>query len=89
MNGKPIFSYSQSEESTGYLLWQVTMGWHLRMNWHRRPVGLTLTQFSLLAGLFWLSRQGKTVTQQRLADYVLKPGDARKGQRLLNVPAPV
>ena len=29
---QPIFSYQQPEESTGYLLWQVTMGWHLRMN---------------------------------------------------------
>ncbi|MBO3272236.1 MarR family winged helix-turn-helix transcriptional regulator [Hymenobacter defluvii] len=69
MNEKPIFSYEQPEESTGYLLWQVTMGWHLRMNQQLRPVGLTLTQFSLLAGLYWLSRQGEAVTQQRLADY--------------------
>ena len=69
MNDKPIFSYQQPEESTGYLLWQVTMGWHLRMNQQLRPVGLTLTQFSLLAGLYWLSRQSEAVTQQQLADY--------------------
>ncbi|OUJ70424.1 MarR family winged helix-turn-helix transcriptional regulator [Hymenobacter crusticola] len=69
MKDKPIFSYTQPEENTGYLLWQVTMGWHLRMNQHLRPLGLTLTQFSLLAGLYWLSRQGEVVTQQRLADY--------------------
>jgi DNA-binding MarR family transcriptional regulator len=69
MADNPIFAYSQPEESTGYLLWQVTMGWHLRMNQRLRPVGLTLTQFSLLAGLYWLSRQGEVVTQQRLADY--------------------
>jgi len=69
MEDKPVFAYAQPEESTGYLLWQVTMGWHLRMNQHLRPVGLTLTQFSLLAGLYWLRRQGETVTQQRLADY--------------------
>ena len=69
MDDKPIFSYQQPEENTGYLLWQVTMGWHLRMNQHLRPVGLTLTQFSLLAGLYWLSWQGEAVTQQRLADY--------------------
>ena len=69
MNDKPIFSYKQPEESTGYLLWQVTMGWHLRLNQQLRPVGLTLTQFTLLAGLYWLSQQGEAVTQQRLADY--------------------
>ncbi len=69
MSDKPIFPYGQPEENTGYLLWQVTMGWHLRMNQQLRPVGLTLTQFSLLAGLYWLSRQGEAVTQQRLANY--------------------
>lgn len=69
MPDEPIFTYAQPEESTGYLLWQATMSWHLRMNQHLRPVGLTLTQFSLLAGLYWLSRQGEAVTQQRLADY--------------------
>ena len=69
MADNPIFTYTQPEESTGYLLWQVSMGWHLRMNQQLRPVGLTLTQFSLLAGLYWLSRQGEVVTQQRLADY--------------------
>lgn len=65
----PIFAYQQPEENNGYLLWQVSMRWQLRMNQQLRPVGLTLTQFSLLAGLHWLDRQGETVTQQRLADY--------------------
>lgn len=69
MRDKPIFSYVQPEEKTGYLLWQVTMRWQLQMNRQLRPVGITLTQFSLLAGLYWLSRQGEVVTQQRLADY--------------------
>ena len=69
MPDKPIFSYVQPEEKTGYLLWQVTMRWQLQMNQQLRPVGITLTQFSLLAGLYWLSRQGEAVTQQRLADY--------------------
>lgn len=65
----PIFSYAQPEENSGYLLWQVSMRWHLLMNQRLRTVSLTLTQFSLLAGLYWLSQQGESVTQQRLADY--------------------
>lgn len=65
----PIFAFRQPEENTGYLLWQVSMRWQLAMNQQLRTVGLTLTQFSLLAGLYWLARQGETVTQQRLADY--------------------
>jgi len=45
------------------------MRWHLLMNQRLRAVGITLTQFSLMAGLYWLDRQGELVTQQRLADY--------------------
>lgn len=69
MTTEPIFAYSKPEENNGYLLWQVSMRWQLQMNQQLRAVGLTLTQFSLLAGLYWLSRQGEVVTQQRLADY--------------------
>lgn len=69
MRKPPVFAYQQPEENTGYLLWQVSMRWQLRMNQQLRTVGLTLTQFSLLAGLYWLDQQGEAVTQQRLADY--------------------
>lgn len=50
-----IFSYKEPEENTGYLLWQVTMQWQLSMNRALRKMGLTLTQFSLMAVLYWLS----------------------------------
>lgn len=69
MPDSPIFTYDQPEENNGYLLWQVSMRWHLLMNQQLRAVGITLTQFSLMAGLYWLDRQGEFVTQQRLATY--------------------
>ncbi|CAN5332921.1 hypothetical protein BH09BAC4_BH09BAC4_45160 [soil metagenome] len=69
MNEASIFNYTQPEENNGYLLWQVSMRWQLLMNQRLRDVGITLTQFSLMAGLYWLTRQGELVTQQRLADY--------------------
>jgi DNA-binding MarR family transcriptional regulator len=65
----PIFSYKQPEENSGYLLWQVTMQWQLSMNRALGKMGLTLTQFSLMAGLYWLSKDNPGVTQQQLADY--------------------
>lgn len=65
----PIFTYNKPEENSGYLLWQVTMQWQLKMNRALSKTGLTLTQFSLMAGLYWLSREKHTVTQQQLADY--------------------
>lgn len=64
-----IFSYIEPEENSGYLLWQVTMQWQLSMNRALGKMGLTLTQFSLMAGLYWLSEKKQTVTQQQLADY--------------------
>jgi len=65
----PIFDYVKPEENSGYLLWQVTMQWQLNMNRALGKIGLTLTQFSLLAGLYWLTEKKELVTQQRLADY--------------------
>lgn len=70
MGGQPeIFSYTEPEENSGYLLWQVTMQWQLSMNRALGKMELTLTQFSLMAGLYWLSKKNQTVTQQQLADY--------------------
>ncbi len=64
-----VFSYIEPEENSGYLLWQVTMQWQLSMNRALGKMELTLTQFSLMAGLYWLSKKQQTVTQQQLADY--------------------
>lgn len=64
-----VFSYKEPEENSGYLLWQVTMQWQLNMNRALGKMGLTLTQFSLMAGLYWLGQKQKAVTQQQLADY--------------------
>lgn len=64
-----VFSYIEPEENSGYLLWQVTMQWQLGMNRALGKMGLTLTQFSLMAGLYWLSEKQEAVTQQQLADY--------------------
>ncbi|WP_342644846.1 MarR family transcriptional regulator [Mucilaginibacter sp. CSA2-8R] len=68
-NQRPVFTYTQPEENSGYLLWQVTMQWQLSMNRALGKFGLTLTQFSLMAGLYWLNQKQQAVTQQQLADY--------------------
>lgn len=65
----PIFTYTKPEENTGYLLWQVTMQWQLSMNRALRKMGLTLTQFSLMAGVYWLTKTNQSITQQQLANY--------------------
>lgn len=65
----PIFAYVKPEDNSGYLLWQLTMQWQLSMNRALSTIELTLTQFSLLAGLYWLTEKDEIVTQQRLANY--------------------
>ena len=45
------FSVQEADESTGFLLWQVTMLWQRRIAAVLRPQGLTQVQFALLASL--------------------------------------
>jgi len=68
-NSTHIFSFEKPEDNPGFLLWQVSMQWQLRMKKGLDPLGLTLTQFVLLAALHWLSRSSEVVTQQVLAEH--------------------
>ena len=63
------FHFAQPEESPGYLLWQVSMLWQRKMKRGLDRIGLTHTQFVLLAALGWLSRGGGTVTQVDVANH--------------------
>lgn len=62
------FHFSKPEESTGYLLWQVTMVWQRKMNRELGKIGLTHTQFVVLAALGWLSKNKKEVSQKDIAE---------------------
>jgi DNA-binding MarR family transcriptional regulator len=63
------FHFAQPQESPGYLLWQVSMLWQRKMKRGLDRIGLTHTQFVLLAALGWLSRGGGTVTQVDVANH--------------------
>jgi DNA-binding MarR family transcriptional regulator len=63
------FHFAQPEESPGYLLWQVSMLWQRKMKRGLDGIGLTHTQFVLLAALGWLSKGGGTVTQVDVANH--------------------
>ena len=60
-------AYSTPHESPGFLLWQVANGWQRRMRAALKEVDLTHVQFVVLAGIAWLSQDGETPTQARLA----------------------
>jgi len=51
--GEP-FSVTRAEDSTGFLLLQVTLLWQRRIAQALRPHRLTQVQYALLASLLWL-----------------------------------
>ena len=64
-----IFSVEQAEDSSGFLLWQVTTLWQRGIKKALEPLGITHPQFVLLASLMWLSGQKETVTQIDLSHH--------------------
>ena len=61
------FSVTEANDSSGFLLFQVTALWQRRVAQALRPLELTQVQYALLASLLWLSRKSEDVTQSRLA----------------------
>ncbi|MCZ8342424.1 MAG: MarR family transcriptional regulator [Leptospira sp.] len=63
------FSVNKAEDSSGFLLWQVTSIWQREIRNSLEPLELTHSQFVLLASIFWLTLQGKEVTQIILSEH--------------------
>jgi DNA-binding MarR family transcriptional regulator len=57
------FSFDNAEDSTGFLLWQVTNLWQREIRKALEQYDLTHSQFVLLASMHWLTLQNKEVTQ--------------------------
>ncbi len=68
MAKKIEFQFKSPNESTGYLLGQLTMLWQRKHKKVLDPLNLTQTQFVLLAALGWLSRDNNNVTQVDIAN---------------------
>lgn len=57
------FGVEKAEDSSGFLLWQVTTLWQREIRNILAPLDLTHAQFVLLATLLWLSQHQDSVTQ--------------------------
>ncbi len=66
-NQKHAFQFESSEDSPGFLLWQVSCIWQRRINAGLKQYDLTHAQFVLLASLMWLADEDKPLTQVDLA----------------------
>ena len=69
MNKSNPFSEKEANDSTGFLLWQVTTIWQRAIAAALRPHGITQVQYALLASLLWLSKKENQITQTRLAQH--------------------
>lgn len=57
------FSVEKAEESSGFLLWQVTNLWQREIKKSLELFDLTHSQFVLMASIHWLTLQKQDVTQ--------------------------
>jgi DNA-binding MarR family transcriptional regulator len=57
------FSVEKAEESSGFLLWQVTNLWQREIKKALDPFELTHSQFVLMASIHWLTLHKQDVTQ--------------------------
>jgi DNA-binding MarR family transcriptional regulator len=59
-----------ADQSTpGFLVWRLSMKWRAAVDRAVAPLGLTHAQYSLLASLRGLGRDGQAPSQRQLADY--------------------
>lgn len=63
------FSVEKAEESSGFLLWQVTNLWQREIKKALEPYDLTHSQFVLMASIHWLTLHKQDVTQILLSSH--------------------
>lgn len=69
MSKDKVFSVDTPEESSGFLLWQVTNLWQRGIRQALAEFDITHSQFVLLASMLWLSRSPEPVTQIVLSSH--------------------
>ncbi|MEV6768392.1 MarR family transcriptional regulator [Nocardia sp. NPDC051030] len=59
---------SEVGNNVGYLVWRLSMRWRASVDRALEPHGLTQAQYSLLAPLYGMTRDGSRPSQRQLAD---------------------
>ncbi|MEO6305131.1 MAG: MarR family transcriptional regulator [Bacteroidia bacterium] len=68
-SNEKIFSVDTPEDSSGFLLWQVTNLWQREIKKALEKYDITHSQFVLLVSVLWLSKEEKNVTQVLLSSH--------------------
>lgn len=60
--------FHSPDSSPGFQFWKQFLTWQRALNARLAPYGITQPQFSILAVTGWLTREGRPVSQQQIAD---------------------
>ena len=60
--------FGSPDSSPGFQFWKQFLVWQRALNARLAPHGITQPQFSILAVTGWLTREGRPVSQQQIAD---------------------
>ena len=63
------FRHPKADDSPGFLLWKLTALWQQRLAQVLDALGLTQTQYAILASLRWFEEQGEPPSQAHLAEH--------------------
>jgi DNA-binding MarR family transcriptional regulator len=63
------FHFKKAEESSGFLLWQLTMLWQRKIKKELDKLDITHTQFVLMASIAWLSKTNSNISQVEIANH--------------------
>ncbi|MFI9834118.1 MarR family winged helix-turn-helix transcriptional regulator [Streptomyces sp. NPDC051913] len=62
-------SKGYEKATPGFLVWRLSMKWRTAVDRAMTPLGLTHAQYSLVASLYGMQRDGERPSQRRLADH--------------------
>jgi len=69
MKNKSSFQVEKPEQSSGFLLWQVTTIWQRQIKSALNSIHLSHSGFVILASLLWFKEQNTTVTQTTIIEH--------------------
>jgi MarR family transcriptional regulator for hemolysin len=78
------FRHAKADDSAGFLLWKLTALWQQRLGVEFDALGITQTQYAILASLRWFEETGQPTTQALLATHArIEPMTLSKAIRKL------
>ncbi|MES3003530.1 MAG: MarR family transcriptional regulator [Pseudomonadota bacterium] len=63
------FRHARADASPGFLLWKITALWQRRLGVVLGELGITQTQYAILASLRWFEERGEPPTQAHLVEH--------------------